>query len=132
MIKPLIEFGLLALGLAAALALFLSVKREIRTQARQNSARIDEVLQQLGEALRPPPPSPVPEPAAIASPSPELAQIVPRSGMNMNKRVQAGRLLRRGEDVSHVAAALGVPRCEIELMIRVQTLSAQRAAGSGG
>jgi hypothetical protein len=132
MVASLIEFGFLALGLAAALALFLSVKREIRAQARQNSARMDEVLQQLGEARRSPPEPLASEQAAIAPAIPAVTQTVARSGMNMNKRVQAGRLLRRGEDVSHVAAALGVPRCEIELMIRVQTLSARRAAGSSG
>jgi len=73
---------------------------------------------------------------ASEAPAPEpglaLPQGVPRSGMNLNKRIQAGRLLRRGEDVSHVAAALGVQRREIELLMRVQKLSAQRAAGAGG
>jgi hypothetical protein len=38
------------------------------------------------------------------------------------------RLLRRGEDVAHVAAALCVPRREVELLIHVQELSAKRAA----
>lgn len=148
MIPSLIELGLLASGLVAALALFLSVKHEIRAQSRQNRACLDRVLEQLQEARRPAPeavalehaarPAPsAPGPAASEPAAPEPAihappQIALRSGMNLTKRVQAGRLLRRGEDVSHVAAALGVPRSEIELLIRVQELSARRAAGASG
>jgi hypothetical protein len=40
-------------------------------------------------------------------------------------------MLRRGEDVAHVAAALGVPRREVELMIRVQTFGKARAVNAG-
>ncbi len=69
---------------------------------------------------------------AMADPPPPAAPPVAlRSGMNLTKRTQVLRLLRRGEDISHVAAALGVPRREIELLVRVQKLSAQRAAGAG-
>ena len=37
------------------------------------------------------------------------------------------RLLRRGEDVGHIAAALGVLRAEVELLVRVQQMSTKRA-----
>jgi hypothetical protein len=53
-----------------------------------------------------------------------------RAGLNLNKRVHAMRMLRRGEDVGHIAAALGVPRREVELMIRVQSIGKAKAAGS--
>jgi hypothetical protein len=49
----------------------------------------------------------------------------------MSKRVHATRMMRRGEDISHIAAALGVPRREVELLIRVQELSKARAASAG-
>lgn len=129
--------GLFALGLLAALALFLSLKRELRRQARKDRARMDELATRIADAERP---APVPGPG-VAGPNPaeqspadqavgepvfEPAPL--RSGMNMSRRVQAVRLLRRGEDVSHVAAALGVTRSEVELLVRVQKLSAQRAA----
>ncbi len=126
MIPSLVELGLLAAGLAAALALFLSVKQEIRAQARKNRARMEQALQRLEQARLALENGP-PVNAATASP-----QTIPRSGMNLNRRVQAERLLRRGEDIGHVAAALGVPRREIELLIHVQKLSARRAAGNGG
>ena len=41
------------------------------------------------------------------------------------------RMLRRGEDVAHVAAALGVPRREVELLIRVQSMGKARAVNAG-
>ena len=49
---------------------------------------------------------------------------MPRPGMNLNRRVQALRLLRRGENLEHIAAALGVPLCEIELLVRIEQLTA--------
>jgi hypothetical protein len=41
------------------------------------------------------------------------------------------RMLRRGEDVSFITAALGVPRQEIELLIRVQSIGRSRVASAG-
>jgi hypothetical protein len=124
MIPPLVELGLLAGGLAAALALFLSVKQEVHVQARKTRARMDTLLQQLQEPQR--------QSSENEAPPREETAALPRapfcSGMNLNKRVQAERLLRRGEDVNHVAAALGLPRREIELLIRVQKISARRSA----
>jgi len=117
-------FGLLIMGLMASIALFISLKYEVRVQARKDQARLDAMLKRLEEAERP---APVPDP------EPEVAEpiIALRSGLNMNKRVQAVRLLRRGEDIGHVAAALGVTRREVELLVRVQKISAQRASAAG-
>jgi hypothetical protein len=131
MLPNLVLLGLLAMGLIAALTLFISLKYEVRGMARKDRARLDAIALRLAAAERP-------EPAlrfeAAAAPSPELVML--RPGINRSKRVQAVRLLRRGEDPSHVAAALGVTRREIELLMRVQKLSAHRAsslsASAGG
>jgi DNA-binding NarL/FixJ family response regulator len=97
MLLALVQLVLLALGLAAMYA-----------QARMNRAHFDKVLAELRETAQ-----------AASEP-------IPLSGMNLNKRTQAVRLLRRGEDVGHIAAALGVPRGEVELLVRVHKMSAQR------
>jgi len=110
MIQILIQYVLLALGLMASLLLFLSVKREIRNSQR----RMEQMAAELGEKAA--------QEAPVFAPSPA------RSGMNLNKRVLAIRLLRRGEDVAHIAAALGVPRSEVELLVRVQQFVAASAA----
>jgi hypothetical protein len=77
----------------------------------------------LSEAERAPQP-PMQESAVSFVPAPL------RAGLNLNKRVHAMRMLRRGEDVSHIAAALGVPRKEVELLIRVQTIGRARTANA--
>jgi hypothetical protein len=123
MIFSLVQLALFALGLAAALVLFLSVQREMYIQARINRVRWDEVLDHLS---RTEPANPVSEPPAPAS-----TPLSPLSGMNLNTRIQALRLLRRGEDVSHVAAAFGLPRSEVELLVRVHQLGVKRAAQGG-
>jgi hypothetical protein len=92
-------YGLLATGLGASLLLFLSLKREIqRARARMEKGLAEKKAE---------------------TPEPVLIPAQPRSGININRRVHALRMLRRGEDVAHVAAALGVPRREIELLVRV-------------
>jgi hypothetical protein len=118
MLPNLVLLGLLALGLAAGLTLFMTLKYEVRLRARKDRARMDAMLKRLLDAERP-----AREPASTP--------VLLRSGMNMSKRAQVVRLLRRGEDVSHVAAALGVTPREVQLLMRVQTLSARRAVGAG-
>jgi hypothetical protein len=74
----------------------------------------------LDEAARP---AEAPEVSFVPAPM--------RAGLNLNKRVHAMRMLRRGEDLAHVAAALGVPRREVELLVRVQSIGKARAASVG-
>lgn len=64
-----------------------------------------------------------PAPAPAPSSMPRLS-----SGINMSKRIQAIRMLRRGEDSASIATALGMSRREAELLIRVHRMSAARAA----
>jgi hypothetical protein len=111
MINPaLIQYGLLVSGLSGSLALFLSLKHEIRTQARRHQQRIKEMSARIAEA----PPAFAPSPV--------------RSGINASTRVQALRMLRRNETASHISAALGMQRGEVELLIRVQKMVAQASA----
>lgn len=122
------------MGLIAALTLFISLKYEMRVTARKERDRLDAIALRLTAAERLEPALHY-EAAAAAPATGAPEPVILRSGMNMNKRMQAVRLLRRGEDPSHVAAALGVTRREVELLMRVQKLSAQRAslsASAGG
>jgi hypothetical protein len=118
----LVPYILIAAALFSTLALFITVKREIFGQARRQKKRIEAMVIRLDEAQRP---AVVPETATPFVPAPL------RAGLNLNKRVHAMRMLRRGEEVSHIAAALGVPRKEIELLIRVQALGKARVASAG-
>ncbi|MCE5309801.1 MAG: DUF2802 domain-containing protein [Acidobacteriales bacterium] len=46
----------------------------------------------------------------------------PCSGMNLNKRTQALRMSRRGERPEQIAAALGLPKREVELLVKVHRI----------
>jgi hypothetical protein len=117
----LVQYVLLAGGLMGALALFLSMKREMHLTAAKNRQRLEEMATRVSEFQIQPAPEPVYIPAGAA-----------RSGLNLNKRVQAMRMVRRNEDLGTIAAALGVTRKEVELLVRVQALGREaigRAAG---
>jgi hypothetical protein len=45
--------------------------------------------------------------------------IPPQSGLNLNKRSQVIRMSRRGEQAEKIAAALNLPRREVELLLKV-------------
>jgi hypothetical protein len=109
MMQTLILYSLLAVSLAASLTLFWSIKREMHTQALKNRKRMDQLLRTLEAPVK------TLEPVYIPV-------MTPRSGLNISTRVQAMRMVRRNEDVSHIAAALGVTRREVELLIRVQQM----------
>jgi hypothetical protein len=118
----LLPYVLIAAGLFSSLALFMTLKHEMRRQVFRQKTRIEQMMARLDEAERP------------AAPVVEELTFVPaplRAGLNLNKRVHAMRMLRRGEDVAHIAAAMGVPRREVELLIRVQTIGKTRAASAG-
>jgi hypothetical protein len=119
-----LPYLLLAAGLISTLALFITLKREILGQARRQKRRIEAMVVRLTEAERAP--QPVVQERAV-----EFVPAPLRAGLNLNKRVHAMRMLRRGEDVSHIAAALGVPRKEVELLIRIQSIGKARIASAG-
>jgi len=101
-------YGLLTAGIVASLVLFLSVKREMQRQSAKHRAHVDELSQKLSEP-----------PAVVEA---AYVPVSPRSGLNINRRVHALRMLRRNQDATHIAAALGVPKREVELLIRVQKM----------
>jgi hypothetical protein len=51
-----------------------------------------------------------------------LDPATPRPGLNLSKRSQALRLHRRGEAAGQIAAAIQVPRQEVDLLIKVHRI----------
>jgi len=121
---------LLAAGAVAAAMLFLSLRREtgelrrrmttLESAANDAFAHYQSRLEELGERLR------------LAGERPAAAPGPLRSGLNLNNRAQALRMLRRGMGAETVAASLNLPRPEIELLIRVQELSAASDSATSG
>ena len=97
------------------LVLFLSLKRELhalrtRMTRLDFTLRLDAMNTRLNEAEERANTSWVPSPA--------------RRSVNLSRRSQVIRLSRRGEPVETIAATLGLPRREVELLLKVQLASA--------
>jgi hypothetical protein len=119
----LIPYAAVALGLLLTLALFVNLKWEMRRNQRRERKRVDALLLRLEESS-PPASEPVFIPVAV-EPGSALGL---QSGLNLHRRIHALRLLRKGEDAAHIAAALGIPRAEADLLIRVHSLPEKLAA----
>ncbi len=122
LLNPLIPYIAAALGIVAALVLFLSVKREVHKTAQRERRHVEDMLQRLEEAGQP----------ANSSPDPVFIPVAMRPGLNVTRRVHAMRMLRRGDDTAHIAAALGIPQREVELLIRVQGMVTKAVAAHAG
>jgi hypothetical protein len=126
---PLALYGLLSLSLLLSLVLFATLKLELgklasragrerqaleaeTAAARAEAAALREALagienslrelERATEAMAPPPPT--------------------RSGLNLTMRSQALRRFRLGEDPAAIAASLGLPLTEVDLLIKVNRL----------
>ena len=51
-----------------------------------------------------------------------LSPGLPKPGFNLNKRSHALRMHRHGEDAGQIAAALDLPRQEVELLLKVHRI----------
>ena len=139
-----LQDALLALGLIAAMVLVLSARREFRRETRKRekalaalTAKVATLPRGVRQQAAPTATAPAsldanganPDAANPGAKGETATRVLPavRSGINLNWRVQALRLLRRGQDVAHVSTALGVSRREIELLIRVHQLASGRA-----
>lgn len=107
-----LPYLILAASLAANLFLFFSLKREIQA-LRVRHGELCVRLQAAEEK----------EEGLLAASIP--AQ--PRTGFNLNTRVQAMRMWRQGEPPERIATLLGVPCKEVELLIRVRRMAADFA-----
>ena len=118
-LHPALTYAMNAIGLVLCLFLFVSLKGDQRasearlrkkltaleTEWRAKMESLDErwnELSQISSLLVPPPP--------------------PRSGLNLNKRSQALQMSRRGEKPPEIAAKLGIPQNEVELLMKVQRI----------
>ncbi len=128
---PITILAACALTLAGALLLFFTLHRDLarlRAAAAAQQRQWEEERAELRRALK-----------ALALEFEEERQqardrpAVPRESMNLSKRSQALRLHRMGEPPERIAAALGISRMEVELLLKVhQTVldSVQRGSAA--
>jgi len=120
-LSPLTLYGALAAALIGCLALFFAVKAEIHALRRRFEKSENAAAVRLGETE-----------LAIARLRQAVAEAAeqppaPPPGLNLTRRAQAVRMHQRGEPIATIAAALRVPRNEIELLIRLQEIQQYRA-----
>lgn len=97
-----------ACGLVLSVYLFVTLKMELRRSARRQQERL-AALAARGAGT-------------AAEREPVYIPVSAPPGFNLQRRAHALRLLRRGQDAAHIAAALAIPRAEVELLIRVERL----------
>jgi hypothetical protein len=118
---PLAPCLLIAINSVLCLFFFLCLEHEMRIlqlrwkrrQIAQESATGELKVQMAGLSAR------VQDAEArtgvLVPPTP------PRSGLNLNKRSQAIRMSRRGEQAEKIAASLNLPQREVELLLKVSS-----------
>jgi hypothetical protein len=121
MAETIICYLLLAIGLGLCLFLFCTLKSEIVAGRRKQAAlqaAVARLTAELAakredgiERTAEPPPAPAPF----------------RCTLNLSTRSQALRMSRRGDATQQIAAALGVPEKEVELLLKVQRIGAEAA-----
>jgi hypothetical protein len=118
---PLAPFLLIAINSVLCLFFFLCLEHEMRVlqlrwkrrQMAQESATGELKAQMSGLSAR------------VLDAEDRAGVLVPptppRSGLNLNKRGQAIRMSRRGEQAEKIAASLNLPRREVELLLKVSS-----------
>lgn len=125
MLRPLLSYILLAAGLGACLYFFLTLKAEIRDllrralEERQKSLALERALDDARVAMG----SLETDLRSVECQTGMLVAPAPaRSGLNLSMRTQVLRMHRAGQDTSGIAGALGLPRAEVELLIKVHRI----------
>lgn len=115
------SYAFQAAGAIVCLLVFLALKRELhelrsRITRLDFTLRLDAMNDRLHEAE---------ERASIPA-----APVPARRSVNLSRRSQVIRLSRRGEPVETIAATLGLPRREVELLLKVHRAAAASVGGS--
>lgn len=117
------------LTLTGSLVLFFSLKREMARLRREMEEKGEQWSAEAGELRRA---------LQVLSQELELERkaamdraAIPREGMNLSKRSQALRMHRLGQSPENIAAALGVSRREVDLLLKVHRTVLETVAGAG-
>ena len=115
------SYAFQAAGAIVFLLVFLALKRELH-ELRSRVTRLDFTLRldAMNTRLR----------EAEERASSAGAPLPARRSVNLSKRSQVVRLSRRGEPIETIAATLGLPRREVELLLKVHQASTAMASGA--
>jgi len=129
LLQPLTFYVLLAVGMGLCLFLFVTLKAEMRAfdrRAKDGNAQVRALETALDDARR--------NVLTLESDLREVERqtgmlVAPapaRSGLNLSKRTQVLRMHRAGQDAAGIATALGLPRAEVQLLVKVHKIAVEQ------
>jgi hypothetical protein len=117
-LSPLTIYGVILMALIATLVMFVTAKLEIQqalNEARKARLSLDGALEEMSAGMG--------QLRSEMATTAVVAVSVPGPGLNLTRRTQALRMLRRGETPESIASALRTPRNEIELLVKLQQMT---------
>lgn len=116
LLNPAAPYAAAVTGTILCLYLFVSLKRDIAACEARSMKKLQAMETKWNERME-----------SLDERWKELSQISsllvppapPRSGLNLSKRSQALKMLRRGETPLDISTALSIPRNEVELLGKV-------------
>lgn len=123
LIHPLELYGVLTITGCCLLYVFVvHVKmRALARTGRDQQESLENRLAQVTEAL---------ERIQSQEPRAERPSPAPGQALNLNKRGQVLRMRRRGEKPETIAGALGIPRNEVDLLLKVHQMAIEHVEKS--
>jgi uncharacterized protein YlxW (UPF0749 family) len=118
---PVAGCAAVAAALLACVYLFFTLKRAMDAWRRESVRERDRLAEEL-RALQ----ARLSElEAEVAAAAAAKGSLQPPRSINITKRTQALRMVRRGETPERIAAALAMSRREVQLLLKVQKLIAE-------
>ena len=116
-------YGLLSVvGTCLLYAFVLHIKvRNLARIVRQQREHFNSGMQQWNEEL---------QSLRTATPAEIVRPAAGQQALNLNKRGQVLRMRRRGENPETIAAALSLPRNEVDLLLKVHQLALEQVDGA--
>jgi len=119
LLHPAAPHAAVAAGLSVTLYLFAQLKLEAGRQAakwKAERAALEEENRRMRSGLD----SALEE---MKQPRADAAPVPMKPSMNLTRRAQVIRMHRRGERPEQIAAALGVPQNEVDLVLKISRLA---------
>jgi hypothetical protein len=117
--NPLTFYAVLLIGGSACLHMVISIRIDLRRQHlrhRSETGTLQDALKDLRLRME--------EQSLDTLGQPVPASPYPSGALNINKRAEALRMYRRGTDHHTIAAAVGLPQAEMELLRKVHQILA--------
>ena len=122
-VLPVIGCASVAAALSLCLYLFFTLKRDMDSAQRKAATEIHRLTDEL-QTVR----TRMAELEGEATSAAARNAVQPPRSINVAKRTQALRMLRRGDGPERIVAAMGLSPREVQLLMKVHKLTAETAA----